>query len=134
MGNLFENYYNDLGNKMHNFKVEPSLNIKVNNGGTDIKSVTIPSNIKTILVVYEDKSQGIFGLCGNTGITVGSQIILTDIADRYYTFTLHVNNDFYSWSRLKYTAKTRQLTLEDFGCNFYNSGQISKPWLTMYSM
>jgi hypothetical protein len=119
---------------MHNFKVESKLNIRVNNGNGDIKSVSIPSNIKTLLVVYEDKSGGIYGLCGNTGITVGSQIILTDIANRYYTFTLYVNSDFYSWGRLKYTAKSRQLTLEDFGCNFYNSKEISKPWLTMYSM
>ena len=103
--------------------------MKANNGEPDVLTFTIPTDVSTLLVVYEDKA-----VFQPIGLAAPPLIIpLDQNDDRHYVANMYSRAAYYSWGRITYSVQYNALFLNNFGCNF-DGITISKPWISIYAL
>lgn len=127
-----------LNQSLSNIKVNWKLIgfLRANHGENfpDVKVFNIPNDTKTMFVVYEEKCSSLGSLTTNNGLTLGSYIIPVNTgSSRYYSFSTYIGSEFFGWGRIKINENDKTLSLQDFGCNYYNN-TYSKPWISIYSI
>ena len=124
-----ENFYlnSNINNKLSHWKYIGYM--KANNGEPDVLTFTIPTDVSTLLVVYEDKA-----VFQPIGLAAPPLIIPLDQSDdRHYVANMYSRAAYYSWGRITYSVQYNALFLNDFGCNF-DGITISKPWISIYAL